>query len=205
MAVKSRATPDPSATTLKLPFSGYDAADRLLEEDPLALLIGMVLDQQVPLERAFRSPYDLKERMGGSLGVKAIADADPDTLAAMFVGPPALHRFPGSMSKRVQELCRALIDDYGGRADRVWTEATDGADLFKRVKALPGFGDQKARIFVALLGKRLGVAPPGWEKAAGDYGQPGTHRSVADISSPDALLQVRAYKKDMKARAQAGG
>ena len=189
---------------LKLPFSGFDPADRLLEEDPLALLIGMVLDQQVPLERAFRSPYDLRERMGGSLDVKAIANADPEALTAMFVGPPALHRFPGSMAKRVQELCRALVDDYGGQADRVWNEAADGADLFKRVKALPGFGDQKARIFVALLGKRLGVTPPGWEEAAGDYGHPGTHKSVADIDSADALLQVRAYKKDMKARAQAG-
>jgi uncharacterized HhH-GPD family protein len=184
---------------LKLPFSGDDAADRLLEKDALALLIGMVLDQQIPLEKAFKSPSDLKERMGGKLDVKAIADADPDELGTIFATPPALHRFPGSMAKRVQELCRVLVDEYGGRADRVWNEAADGADLLARVKALPGFGDQKAKIFVALLGKRLGVAPAGWEEAAGDYGKPGTYRSVADIDSQESLLRVRAYKKEMKA------
>jgi len=187
------------AVPLKLPLSGDDAADRLLEEDALALLIGMVLDQQVPLERAFRSPFDLKERMGGALDVKAIADADADELGAIFATPPALHRFPGSMAKRVQELCRVLIDDYGGNAERVWKDAADGSDLLKRVKALPGFGDQKAKIFVALLAKRLGVAPAGWEQAAGEYGQAGTFKSVADIDGPDSLLKVRAYKKEMKA------
>ena len=185
---------------LKLPFSGHDAADRLLEKDALALLIGMVLDQQIPLERAFKSPFDLKQRMGGVLDVKAIANADPEELGAIFATPPALHRFPGSMSKRVQELCRALIDEYGGKADRVWKDATDGADLLKRVKSLPGFGDQKAKIFVALLGKRLGVAPAGWETAAGDYGAAGTFKSVADIDSPESLSKVRAYKKEMKAQ-----
>ena len=191
------------AAPLKLPFSGDDAADRLLEEDALALVIGMVLDQQVPLERAFRSPYDLKERMGGTLDVHAIATADPDGLATLFVGPPALHRFPGSMAKRVQEVCRAIIDEHGGDAARIWTEAADGADLYQRVKALPGFGEQKAKIFVALLGKRLGAAPAGWEKAAGDYGKPNTFKSVADIDGPDALSRVRAYKKEMKAKAKA--
>lgn len=188
---------------LKLPLSGDEAADRLLEDDPLALLIGMVLDQQVPLERAFRSPYDLKERMGGTLDIHAIADADPDELGSIFATPPALHRFPGSMAKRVQEMCRHVITEHGGDAAAVWTNAKDGADLVKRVRALPGFGEQKARIFVALLGKRLDVAPKGWESAAGDYGQPGSFKSVADIDGPDALTRVRAYKKDMKAKAKA--
>lgn len=188
---------------LRLPLSGDEAADRLLEEDPLALLIGMVLDQQIPLEKAFKSPADLKERMGGTLDVKAIADADPDELARIFSTPPALHRFPASMAKRVQELCRMLVDDYGGQADLVWSSAKDGNELLANVKALPGFGEQKAKIFVALLGKRLDVTPPGWAEAAGDYGEAGSFRSVADIDSPESLRRVRAYKQDMKAKAKA--
>lgn len=191
-----------AAAPLKLPLSGNADADRLLEKDALALLIGMVLDQQIPLEKAFHSPLVLKDRMGGSLDVEAIAAADPDDLVSLFVGPPALHRFPASMAKRVQELCRHLLDEYGGRADRVWKTAADGTELLRRVKALPGFGDQKARIFVAMLGKRLGVAPQGWAEAAGEYGRPGTFLSVADIDGPDALKRVRAYKKEMKARAK---
>ena len=189
--------------TLKLPFSGDEAADRLLEKDALALLIGMVLDQQIPLEKAFHSPLDLKERMGGKLHAAAIANADPEELGRIFATPPALHRFPGSMAKRVQEMCRVVVDVHGGKAENVWKKAKDGADLYARVKALPGFGEQKARIFVALLGKRLGVAPSGWEKAAGDYGAAGSFKSVADIDSPEALLKVRAYKKEMKAQAKA--
>ena len=192
-----------AAETLKLPLSGVEHADKLLEEDALALLIGMVLDQQVPLERAFLSPFDLKERRGGKLDVRDIAETDPDEMATVFATPPALHRFPASMSKRVQELCAHLIENYDGDAARVWTGAANGGDLLKRVKALPGFGDQKAKIFVALLGKRLGVAPPGWEEAAGEYGPPGTYKSVADIDGPDALLRVRSYKKEMKAAAKA--
>lgn len=188
----------------KLPFSGDPTADALLEKDPLALLIGMVLDQQIPLEKAFRSPMVLQQRMGGKkLNAEVIADTDTDELVAIFSEVPALHRFPASMGKRVQEMCRHLVDEYGGRADKVWKTAADGADLLARMKAMPGFGDQKAKIFVALLGKRLGVVPPGWEKAAGDYGQPGSFRSVADIDSPQALKQVRAYKQEMKAKAKA--
>ncbi|MDQ3107141.1 MAG: Fe-S cluster assembly protein HesB [Actinomycetota bacterium] len=188
----------------KLPFSGHEAADELLERDPLALLIGMVLDQQIPLEKAFHSPLVLQERMGGGdLDVHAIADADTDALVSIFATPPALHRFPASMAKRVQEVCRHLVETYDGRAADVWETAADGQALLARMKAMPGFGDQKAKIFVALLGKRLGVAPKGWAEAAGDYGVKGSFRSVADIDSPQALKQVRAFKKEMKAQAKA--
>ncbi len=179
-----------------------EAADQLISENPLALLIGFVLDQQIPLERAFRSPADLKARLG-HLDVHELAGADPDELGRTFAQPRALHRFPSSMAKRVQELCRHLITEHGGRADQVWSSAGDGATLLANVKALPGFGEQKARIFVALLGKRLGVQPPGWQEAAGDFGRPGTFTSVADIDGPDALKQVRAHKREMKARAKA--
>ena len=190
--------------TSKLPFSGNEAADRLLEEDPLALLIGMVLDQQIPLEKAFHGPLVLQERMGGGpLDVRRLADADEESILAWFATPPALHRFPASMGKRVQEVCRHLVEVYDGRAADVWETAASGAELLARMKAMPGFGDQKAKIFVALLGKRLGAAPEGWAEAAGDYGQPGSVRSVADIDGPGALQQVRAFKKSMKAAAKA--
>lgn len=188
---------------LKLPFSGDEEADRLLEADPLALLIGMVLDQQIPLEKAFHSPLVLKERMGGTLSAEKIADADTEELIALFSRPPALHRFPASMAKRVQEVCHHLLEEYDGKAERVWETAADGKELLRRMKAMPGFGDQKAKIFVALLGKRLGVAPEGWAEAAGDYGAPGSFRSVADIDGRPALEQVRAFKKSMKAAAKA--
>ena len=191
-----------AGTSLKLPLSGDTDADRLLENDALALLIGMVLDQQIPLERAFKSPADLKERMG-ALDVKEIAESDPDMLAKVFAQPPALHRFPASMAKRVQELCRVIVEDYDGDSAAVWTSAADGKQLLANVKALPGFGEQKAKIFVALLGKRLGIQPKGWAEAAGDYGAKGSFRSVADIDGPAALLKVRAYKQDMKAKAKA--
>jgi uncharacterized HhH-GPD family protein len=188
---------------LKLPFSGDEAADRFLEEDPLALLIGMVLDQQIPLEKAFHSPLVLQERMGGRLDVHAVADADPEELVTIFSKPPALHRFPASMAKRVQDVCRHVVETYDGRAADVWTTAADGKELLARMKAMPGFGDQKAKIFVALLGKRLGAAPEGWAEAAGVYGEAGSFRSVADIDGPAALKQVRAYKQEMKAAAKA--
>lgn len=163
----------------------------------------MVLDQQVPLERAFRSPFDLKERLGGSLDAATIAEMDPDALAKIFATPPALHRFPGSMAGRVQELCRRVADDHGGDAAAVWRGKTSGAELLAAIKSLPGFGDQKARIFVALLGKQLGVQPAGWREAAGTYGEDGSFRSVADIVSPESLAKVRGYKQEMKAKARA--
>ena len=186
---------------VSLPLTGDDAADALLADDPLALLIGMLLDQQVPMEKAFRGPYDLKERLGGRLDAAEIAAADPDELAAVFARRPALHRFPGSMAARTQELCRHLVEHHGGRAEAVWTDAADGADLFARVRALPGFGEQKARIFVALLAKSLGVTPPGWEEAAGSYAGRGWF-SVADVDGPDSLARVREHKRAMKAEAK---
>lgn len=188
----------------ELHLSQDPEADRLLSEDPLALLIGLVLDQQIPLERAFRSPFDLKERLGGGLDAAAIAEMDPDRLAAVFAQPPALHRFPGSMAGRVQELCRRIADEFGGDATRVWEGAASGRELLATLKSLPGFGDQKARIFLALLGKQLGVRPDGWREAADTYGEEGSFRSVADIVSPESLAKVRGYKQEMKARAKAG-
>lgn len=177
-------------------------ADALLSEDPLALLVGMVLDQQIPLERAFSSPRDLRDRLGGRLSVEDIAAMDPDALAAVFAERPALHRFPAANARRVQELCRLIVDDYGGRAAAVWETASSGDELYRRIRALPGFGEQKARIFIGLLGKQLGVRPPGWEQAAGKFGQPGTFLSIADIVDEESLGRVRAYKQQMKAAAK---
>ncbi len=188
---------------MSLYLTGDKAADDLLSTDPLALLVGMVLDQQIPLEKAFRSPFELKERLGGSLDAATLASMDPDRLAEVFSARPALHRFPKAMARRVQEVCALLVDDYGGDAAAVWTTAVDGKQLLANVKALPGFGEQKARIFVALLGKQLGVRPAGWARAAGPYGEPATFRSVADIDSPEALAKVRQYKQRMKAKAKA--
>jgi uncharacterized HhH-GPD family protein len=188
---------------MSLYLSGDEAADELLSTDPLALLVGMVLDQQVPLERAFHSPFDLRERMGGRLDVAELASMDPEALAAVFSEKPALHRFPKSMAGRVQEVCAVVVDSYGGDAAAIWTSAEDGKTLLANVKALPGFGEQKARIFIALLGKQFGVRPPGWDKVASPYGDAGSFRSVADIDSPEALVKVRQYKQKMKAKAQA--
>lgn len=184
-------------------LSGHKKADALISKDPLALLIGMLLDQQIPLEKAFKSPYDLKERLGGKLDAKSIAKMKEAKLDEIFKQPPALHRFPTANAKRVQELCQLIIDEYGGKAERVWKDATDGEDLFRRVNALPGFGVQKSKIFIALLGKQLGVQPPGWKEAAGEFAAEGTYKSVADITSEETLLKVRQYKKEMKARARA--
>jgi len=191
--------------TPALHLSGDPEADALLSEDPLALLIGMVLDQQVPLEWAFAGPAQLRRRLGGSLDAAAIADRDPAQLVAVFAAKPALHRYPGSMATRVQELCRLLVDRYGGRAENVWEGVASGAELLARVKELPGFGAHKAKIFVALLGKQLGVRPPGWVEAARPFADPGTTMSVADITDSSSLDRVRAFKADMKAKAKATG
>jgi uncharacterized HhH-GPD family protein len=181
------------------------AADKLLSEQPLALLIGMLLDQQIPLEKAFMGPYLLAERLGVTeLDAAAIADHDPVEFGKIFATVPAIHRFPGSMAERTQKLCRAIADEYSGDAQLVWTQAKDGKDLLKRVGGLPGFGKQKAQIFVALLGKQFNVQPKGWREAAGIYGEKGSLRSVADIVSKESLTKVREYKKQMKAAAKAG-
>jgi len=179
-------------------MTGDPEADGLLASEPLALLIGMLLDQQVPMEWAFGAPARLKDRLGGRLDAATIAEMDPDELAAVFKGPPALHRFPGSMAKRTQALCAALVASYDGRAEVLWEGAATGSELLRRLKALPGFGDEKARIFLAVLGKRLGVQPPGWEEAAVPFSDE-RRRSVADAVSPEALEEVRAFKRERKA------
>ncbi|MBN1093211.1 Fe-S cluster assembly protein HesB [Blastococcus sp. TML/M2B] len=177
-----------------------DAADELLGRDPLALLIGMLLDQQFPMERAFSAPRLLADRLGvDTLDAAQLAGMDPEALTAVFQGPPALHRYPGSMAGRAQELCRLLVERYDGRAENLWAGATDGKALLRRLKELPGFGAQKASIFLALLGKQYGVAPDGWREAAGAYGEEGSHRSVADITGPESLAEVRRFKQEQKA------
>lgn len=181
-------------------------ADQVLTENPFALLCGMLLDQQFPMERAFAGPSKLLDRFG-SLDPAEIAAADPERFAALCAEPPAVHRFPGSMAARLQALAAHVRDEYGGRAERLWTEAADGRDLMRRLQALPGFGRQKAQIFVALLGKQLGVRPQGWETVAGAYAEPGSFRSVADVVDAASLERVRAFKKEAKraARAAASG
>jgi uncharacterized HhH-GPD family protein len=179
------------------------AADALLESTPLALLIGMLLDQQIPMEVAFAGPKKLADRMDG-LDARRIAEYDPEKFAALCAETPAVHRFPGSMAKRIQELARIVVDEYGGDAAAVWTDGNpDGREVLLRLKRLPGFGDQKARIFLALLGKQYGLTATGWREAAGDYGKAGTHMSVADVRDAESLGKVRSYKKQMKAAAKA--
>ena len=182
-----------------LHITGEAEPDALLSRDPLALLIGMLLDQQIKMETAFRGPWVLRERIGRDLDAADLAQRDD--LVAVFTGPPAIHRFPGSMAGRVQDLCRTLAEEYDGDAAAVWTGVGTGKEVLARLKALPGFGDQKARIFLALLAKQLGVQPEGWQQAAGAYGDDQL-RSVADVTSPETLLQVRAYKQESKAAAK---
>ena len=180
------------------------AADELLGRDPLALLIGMLLDQQFPMERAFGAPRLLADRLGvQELSAAGLAAADPEGLVRVFQGPPALHRYPASMAARTQDLCRLLIDRYDGRPENLWADVPDGATLLRRLGELPGFGAQKSKIFLALLGKQYGVTPPGWREAAGDYGVDGSRRSVADITGPETLLEVRAFKQGQKKAAKA--
>ncbi|WP_081788733.1 HhH-GPD-type base excision DNA repair protein [Candidatus Blastococcus massiliensis] len=180
------------------------AADELLGRDPLALLIGMLLDQQFPMERAFGAPRLLADRLGvDALDAAQLAGADADELTRVFQGPPALHRYPGSMAGRTQELCRLLVERYDGRAENLWADVPDGATLLRRLKELPGFGAQKAAIFLALLGKQYAVTPAGWQEAAGAYGEQDSRRSVADISGPESLAEVRRFKQEQKQAAKA--
>ena len=179
-------------------ITGNEEADALLASDPLALLLGMMLDQQVPMEWAFASPATLARRLGGRLDAGAIAGMDVEELEAAFKQKPALHRYPGSMARRAHELCRHLVESYDGRAERVWTDVDSGDELLGRLPALPGFGAEKARIFRAVLAKRRGVRPPGWEEAAAPFSDD-QRRSVADVTSPETLQEVRAFKAAKKA------
>jgi uncharacterized HhH-GPD family protein len=191
--------------TLKVWLAQDPEADKLLAENPFALLVGMVLDQQVPMETAFAGPGKIADRMGG-FDTAEIADHDPHTFAALCAEKPAIHRFPGAMAKRIQGLADIIVARYDGDASRLWTAGEpDGNELLARLKELPGFGEQKARIFLALLGKQYGVTPKGWREAAGEFGRPGTFVSVADVVDARSLSEVRSYKKQMKAAAKAVG
>jgi uncharacterized HhH-GPD family protein len=184
-------------------ITGDPVADQVLSDDPFALLVGMMLDQQYPMEHAFRGPAKVLERFG-TLDPAAIAAADPEAFAALCSTPPAIHRFPGSMAARLQSLAAIVEEQYDGHVERLWTEATSGADLLKRVMGLPGFGKQKAQIFVALLAKQVGVRPDGWERAVGVYAEDG-YRSVADVVDAASLQKVRDFKKSAKAAKAAAG
>jgi uncharacterized HhH-GPD family protein len=173
-------------------------ADALLDRDPLALLLGMLLDQQVPMERAFAAPYELQQRLGGRLDAHQLAEYQPDALVEIFARQPALHRYPRSMAGRVQDLGRVLAERYDGEVTRLWRDVPDARELLDRLLALPGFGKQKAQIFVALLGKQRGVRPAGWRAVAGPYGEEGVHRSVADVTDAASLAAVREYKQKLK-------
>ncbi|MET7297399.1 HhH-GPD-type base excision DNA repair protein [Embleya sp. NPDC005575] len=179
-------------------------ADELLGRSALAALVGMLLDQQIPMEWAFAGPYTISQRLGRTdLDAHEIAEYDPDGFAELLSGKPAVHRYPGSMANRVQQLCRYLVEHYDGEAGAVWADAATGTELLKRLQELPGFGKQKAQIFLALLGKQYGVTPKGWREAAGGYGEVGSYRSVADITGPESLAKVRAYKQEAKRAAKA--
>lgn len=179
-------------------------ADELLGRSPLAALVGMLLDQQVPMEWAFSGPYTIAQRMGrDDLDAGEIAAYDPDAFAELLKQKPAVHRYPGSMAKRVQQLCQYLVEEYDGDASAIWRDVATGDELLARLKALPGFGEQKAKIFLALLGKQFGVQPKGWREAAGPYGEKGSYRSAADITGAESLAKVRAYKQETKRAAKA--
>ncbi|GAA4540833.1 HhH-GPD-type base excision DNA repair protein [Amycolatopsis samaneae] len=186
-----------------LHLTGDKEADALLSKDPFALLTGMLLDQQIAMEVAFIGPKKIAERMDG-FDVRKIAESDLDEFVELCVTPPAIHRYGGSMGRRVHALAQHVVEHYDGKTDRIWKQGKpDGKEVLKRLKALPGYGDQKARIFLALLGKQRGVQPEGWREAAGAYGDEGSHRSIADVTSPETLAEVRAFKKAAKAAAAA--
>jgi uncharacterized HhH-GPD family protein len=185
----------------RLRIAQDEHADAVLSDDPFALLVGMLLDQQFPMERAFAGPAKILDRFG-TLDPERIASADPEEFSALCARPPAVHRFPGSMAGRVQAVAQAVATTYGGDTRRLWEEAATGRELLARLTALPGFGAQKARIFVALLGKQLGVRPPGWQEAAGAYAEEGSFRSVADVVDAESLERVRSFKKQVKEAAR---
>jgi uncharacterized HhH-GPD family protein len=182
----------------RLQLTSDPAADSLLSENPFALLVGMLLDQQIAMEVAFAGPRKIADRVDG-FDARSIAEADPEAFVAVCAQTPAVHRFPGSMAKRIQDLARAIVEHYDGNTAGLWTDGEpDGPEVLRRLKALPGFGEQKAKIFLALLGKQYGVTPRGWRAAAGDYGKAGSHMSIADVVDKGSLEQVRSYKKKMK-------
>ena len=180
-------------------LTGDPAADQLLTEDDNALLIGMVLDQQVPMEKAFTGPLVIAQRMGGRLDVANIAATPEDEFVALCSRPPAIHRFPAAMAKRVRQLCQVLTEEYDGEAGNIWRDAKSGDEVNKALRSLPGFGEDKAAIFTAVLGKRRGITPPGWREAAGGYGEEGSYRSVGDIVDGESLARVRETKRAVKA------
>ena len=180
-----------------LPFTEDEDANRLLAANPLAALIGMLLDQQYPMERAFYSPHLLAERLDGPLEPETIAPLEDDEIEEIFKGPPALHRFPASMGRRTRDMCRHIVEEYDGDAAEVWRGAEDGKDLYRRLKAIPGFGESKARVFIGVIGKRLGEGPDGWESEAADW------QTVADVDSFEKIAELREYKKRRKAAKKA--
>jgi uncharacterized HhH-GPD family protein len=191
--------------TVRLHLALEPHADEYLSSDPLALLIGMLLDQQFPMERAFAGPYLLADRLGHRPTAAELAGFDPEALAALFARPPVLHRYPRAMAGRVQALARFLVENYGGDAGRLWAGVSGGEQLLRRLQALPGFGQQKARIFLALLGKQCGVRPDGWRQAAGAYGEDGSRRSIADVTDERSLREVREFKRAVRAASRASG
>jgi uncharacterized HhH-GPD family protein len=182
-----------------IPITGDADADRLLVDNPLALLIGMLLDQQVPMGWAFRGPFTLRERLGGSLDAETIAAMGPDKIEAIFRDKPAMHRYPGSMGQRTHALCAYVVEHYDGDAAAIWRDAPSGEEVYRRLRELPGYGEEKSKIFLAILGKRLGLGPPGWEEAAAPFSD-STPRSVADVGSAESLERVREFKKARKAQ-----
>jgi uncharacterized HhH-GPD family protein len=182
-----------------IPITGDADADRLLVDNPLALLIGMLLDQQVPMGWAFRGPFTLQERLGGSLDADTIAAMGPDKIEAIFHDKPAMHRYPGSMGRRTHALCAYVVEHYDGDAAAIWRDAPSGDEVYRRLRELPGYGEEKSKIFLAILGKRLGLGPPGWEEAAAPFSD-AIPRSVADVGSAESLERVREFKKARKAQ-----
>ncbi|MEV0596193.1 HhH-GPD-type base excision DNA repair protein [Nonomuraea cavernae] len=188
---------------MRIQLAQRTEADDLLGRSPFALLVGMLLDQQIPMEWAFTGPHTISERLGHDLTAEEIASCDPEAFTALLAAKPAVHRYPKSMAARIQQLAAYLVEHYDGKAERVWTEAADGKDTLKRLMDLPGYGKQKAQIFLALLGKQSGFQPPGWREAAGPYGEEGSLRSVADVVDAETLGRVRAAKQESKRAAQA--
>lgn len=189
--------------TDQLWITGDPDADALLSDDAFALLVGMLLDQQYPMEHAFAGPRKIRDRLG-SIDPRTVADTDPDAFVTLATTPPAIHRYGRSMAGRIQQLAATIVEDYDGRPANIWETADSAKELLRRLKALPGFGDQKARIFAALLGKQLGVTPDGWREVIGPYAEEGATRSAADIVDPASLQAVRDFKQAAKAKAKAG-